>query len=108
MLGSVRFLNSDCDPNCRYNFDRTDKVVQIETFKTITPGDELLVKYSKEFFDDEECCCATSKAKKAASDSFTSGKFLKNRPFNSRLDQMLQMRPLFQLQENPGRGILLR
>ena len=27
MLGSVRFLNSDCEPICCYNFDRMDKVV---------------------------------------------------------------------------------
>ena len=75
MLGSIRFPNSDCDPNWRYNFDRTDKVVQLETLKIITPGDELLVKYSEEFFDDEECLCCTCTAKKVASDTFTSLKF---------------------------------
>ena len=75
MLGSIRFLNSHCDPNCRYYFDKTDKVVQLETLKRITPGDELLVKYSEEFFDDEECLCATCTAKKVASDTFTPAKF---------------------------------
>ena len=75
MLGSIRFLNSDCNPNCRYNFDRTDKVVQLETLKRITPGDELLVKYSEEFFDDEECLCSTCTAKKVTSDTFTPLKF---------------------------------
>ena len=75
MLGSIRFLNSDGDPNCRYDFDRTDKVVQLKTLKRITSGDELLVKYSEEFFDNEECLCATCTAKKVASDTFTLAKF---------------------------------
>ena len=75
MLGSICFLKSDCDPNCRYNFDRTEKVVQQETLKRITPGDELPVKYSKEFFGDEECLYATCTAVKIASDTFTPAKF---------------------------------
>ena len=75
MLGSVRFFNSDCDPNCRYNFDRTVKVLQLETLKRITPGDELLVNYRGEFFDDEECLFATCTATKVGSDTFPPAKF---------------------------------
>ena len=75
MLGSFPFLNSDCHSSCRNNFDRTDKMVQLETLKRITLGDELLVKYSEEFFDDEKCLYATFTAKKVASDTFTPSKF---------------------------------
>ena len=68
MLGSVRFLNSDCEPNCRYNFDRMYKVVQIETINKIGKGDELLVKYGDEFFDVNECFCSTCNSRRRVAD----------------------------------------
>ena len=81
MLGSIRFQISDCDLNCRNNVDGTDRVVQLETLKRITPGDELLVKYSEEFLDDEECLCATCAAKKVASDTFKPAKISEQRTY---------------------------
>ena len=64
MLGSVRFLNWDCEPSCRYNFDRVDKVGQIETINKIGKGEELLVKYGDEIFGANDCFCSTCNSRR--------------------------------------------
>ena len=108
MLGCIAFLRPDCDPNCRHKFDTTDEVVQIEILQGILPGNELLVKFSEECFDDEECLCATCTAKETHQTPSHPQKFLNKGPTNSRLDQMLQMRPLPQFQLKPCGSISLR
>ena len=68
MLGSVFFLNSDCEPNCLYNSHRLERVVQIETINKFGKGDELLVKYSDKFFDVNECFCSTCNFRRRVAD----------------------------------------
>ena len=59
LLGPVRFLNSDCSPNCEYDFSSVSSVVQLRIKKRINPGDELFVKYGAEFFELNSCLCRT-------------------------------------------------
>ena len=59
MLGPLRFINSDCEPNSKYDFSSDQQLVRIETLKKILPGDEILVKYSCHFFEDNKCGCLT-------------------------------------------------
>ena len=52
LLGPVRFVNSHCNENCAYDYTRSDRAVQLVTKKQIKPGDELFVRYGKDFFDN--------------------------------------------------------
>ena len=63
LLGPVRFINSDCDPNCEYEFTSDDDIVRIRTLKKIKPGDEVTVKYGDEFFAANTCQCRTCEIK---------------------------------------------
>ena len=59
MLGPVRFINSDCAPNCEYDFTSSDRIVRLRTLKNLSPGTEITVKYGPDFFEKCECMCAT-------------------------------------------------
>ena len=69
MLGPVRFVNSDCEPNCEYDFSCQDTtIVRLRTLKTIHENMEINVMYGPEFFDEEECCCLTCQFKRPQND----------------------------------------
>ena len=51
LVGPIRFVNSDCDPNCEYDFSSSSGIVQLRTKKRITKQSELLVKYGPEFLN---------------------------------------------------------
>ena len=60
MLGSIRFIISDCEPNCEYDFSSLEKtLVRLRTLKKLKTKDEVLVKYSDDFFSNHECKCRT-------------------------------------------------
>ena len=60
MLGPIRFINSDCEPNCEYDFSSLDKtLVRLRTLKKLKTNDEVLVQYSDDFFSNHECKCRT-------------------------------------------------
>ena len=60
MLGPIRFINSDCNPNCEYDFSSLDKtLVRVRTLRKIKPNEEILVKYGDDFFENMECECQT-------------------------------------------------
>ena len=59
LVGPMRFVNSDCNPNCEYDFSSSDGVVQLKVKKTLYPGSEVLVKYGDEFFEKNTCRCQT-------------------------------------------------
>ena len=59
LLGPVRFVNSDCNPNAEYNFSSDAGIVQLKLRKRINPGDEIIVKYGSEFFELNSCLCRT-------------------------------------------------
>ena len=65
LLGAVRFVNSDCNPNAEFDFGSDQKVVKLRSLKTILPGTEILVKYSDDFFECYSCHCATCKSSSA-------------------------------------------
>ena len=59
LLGPVRFVNSDCEPNCEYDFTSDNDIVRIKTRRKLKPGEEVTVKYSNDFFDINSCLCKT-------------------------------------------------
>ena len=59
LIGPLRFVNSDCNPNVEYDFAGDSGFVKLRVKRRILPGDELLVKYGPEFFDSNECRCRT-------------------------------------------------
>ena len=59
LLGPMRFVNSDCSPNCEYDFSSDSGIVQLRVKKRIYPGDEVFVKYGADFFEFNSCLCRT-------------------------------------------------
>ena len=59
LLGPMRFVNSDCDPNCEYDFSSELGIIQLRVKRRILPGDEILVKYGPDFFEFNACRCRT-------------------------------------------------
>ena len=59
LLGPLRFANSDCSPNCEYDFSSLAGIVELKVKRRLLPGDEILVKYGPEFFEFQECKCRT-------------------------------------------------
>ena len=57
LLGPLRFVNSDCNPNCEYDYSDDAGLVQLRVKRKISPGDELLVKYGPQFFESNSCLC---------------------------------------------------
>ena len=59
LVGPVRFVNSDCNPNCEYDYSSVSGVVQLRTKKQISSNSEILVKYGPDFFKQNSCKCQT-------------------------------------------------
>ena len=59
LLGPMRFVNSDCTPNCEYDFSNMSGLVELRVKRRILPGDEIFVKYGPQFFEFNECKCRT-------------------------------------------------
>ena len=59
LLGPMRFVNSDCSPNCEYDFSSELNFVQLRVKKRLNPGDEVIVKYGPDFFETNACLCRT-------------------------------------------------
>ena len=60
MVGSSRFANHSCRPNCKYNIVDTGrrKIIKLEIIASINFGDEITVFYSSEdFFGEGNACC---------------------------------------------------
>ena len=67
MLGPIRFINSDCEPNCEYDFSSLDKtLVRLRTLKKLKTNDEVLLKYNDDFFSNHECKCRTCSVRERA------------------------------------------
>ena len=62
LLGPVRCINSDCDPNCEYDFSSDVGIVQIRVKKKLQKGDEIFVKYGDDFFATNQCKCRSCNA----------------------------------------------
>ena len=59
LLGPLRFVNSDCNPNCSYDFSSQMGIVELKGERRLLPGDEIFVKYGPDFFEYNECKCRT-------------------------------------------------
>lgn len=59
-FGPARYLNSDCEPNCKLVKRGQIITVKVDEYKTIEEGQELTINY-EEFFIDGECLCTTCK-----------------------------------------------
>ena len=59
LLGRVRFINSDCSPNCEYDFSSDVGIVQIRVRRKLNKGDEVFVKYGEDFFASTQSRCRT-------------------------------------------------
>ena len=59
LLGPMPFVNSDCCPNCEYDFSCELGIIQLRVKRRISHGDELFVKYGTEFFESKACLCRT-------------------------------------------------
>ena len=68
MLGPVRFVNSDCNPNAEYDFSSENKVVKLRSLRSINPKEEILVKYSEDFFESYCCLCRSCQSKTSEKD----------------------------------------
>ena len=66
LLGPLRFVNSDCNPNCEFDFASVSGIVQLRTKRRINPGDELFVKYGPDFFEYNSCLCRTCDIRKTS------------------------------------------
>ncbi|KAL7294502.1 hypothetical protein TKK_0012494 [Trichogramma kaykai] len=56
----ISFVNHDCHPNTEYHF-RTSYSLQLKVIKNIKKGEEILVKYSDDYFgpNNEDCECTS-------------------------------------------------
>ena len=70
LLGPVRFVNSDCNPNVEYDFSSDYGIVQLRVKRKINPGDEIFVKYGPEFFESNACLCRTCHLQKLQETQF--------------------------------------
>ena len=64
VLGPIRFVNSDCNPNCEYDFSSDCGIVQLKVKRKVKPGDQFFVKYGPEFFEYNSCLCKTCELKR--------------------------------------------
>ncbi|EPY50578.1 histone lysine methyltransferase Set9 [Schizosaccharomyces cryophilus OY26] len=62
-LGPARFVNHDCDANCRFN--TSGRRIWLRSVKPIQPGQEITTFYSSNYFgpDNCECLCSTCERK---------------------------------------------
>ncbi|EPX70933.1 histone lysine methyltransferase Set9 [Schizosaccharomyces octosporus yFS286] len=54
-LGPARFVNHDCDANCRFN--TSGRRIWLKSVKPILPGQEITTFYSSNYFGDNNCEC---------------------------------------------------
>ncbi|KAJ1993034.1 histone lysine methyltransferase Set9 [Coemansia spiralis] len=59
-LGPARFVNHDCDSNCRFTAQGADAIC-FQALRTIEPGEEITTDYGGSYFgeNNQECLCAT-------------------------------------------------
>ncbi|KAJ1936560.1 histone lysine methyltransferase Set9, partial [Linderina macrospora] len=59
-LGPARFVNHDCDSNCRFTALGSDAIC-FQALRTIEPGEEITTHYGSNYFGENncECLCAT-------------------------------------------------
>lgn len=68
MLGSLAFLNHDCNFNCTYVV-HVENLLTVKVIKKIKKGEEIFVNYGEHYFDvdNQNCECDTCRQKKIVS-----------------------------------------
>ena len=64
LLGPARFVNHDCDPNCKFITTNKDNIT-IMAIRNIAMGEEITIKYSEDYFgeNNSECLCQTCESR---------------------------------------------
>ena len=75
MLGSTRFANHSCKPNCRFILKEINsrRCIQLEVIKNIFKNDEITVFYGSNFFGEgnQNCLCEHRNEHQHSSGSFS-------------------------------------
>lgn len=58
LVGPLRFVNHDCEPNSRFVTARGNQL-RLRTIRPIVPGEEVTVSYGSTFFGSNRCRCAS-------------------------------------------------
>lgn len=69
LLGPARFVNHDCDPNCKFITTNKDNIT-IMAIRNIAMGEEITIKYSEDYFGDNNCECLCQTCESRAQNGF--------------------------------------
>ncbi|RKO93613.1 hypothetical protein BDK51DRAFT_34139 [Blyttiomyces helicus] len=58
VLGPIRFVNHDCDPNCRF-INCKKSLLGLRVLRDVKPGEEITVLYAADYFAPNQCLCET-------------------------------------------------
>jgi hypothetical protein len=58
MLCTLAFVNSSCEPNCKYVYNKNKQgIISLQTKRYIREGEEITVYYGKGFFGERDKYC---------------------------------------------------
>ncbi|KAF8419589.1 hypothetical protein EV426DRAFT_274612 [Tirmania nivea] len=69
LLGPARFVNHDCDPNCKFITTNKDNIT-IMAIRNIAMGEEITIKYSEDYFGENNCECLCQTCESRAQNGF--------------------------------------
>lgn len=69
LLGPARFVNHDCDPNCKFITTNKDNIT-IMAIRNIAMGEEITIKYSEDYFGEDNCECLCQTCESRAQNGF--------------------------------------
>lgn len=81
LLGPARFVNHDCDPNCKFITTNKDNIT-LMVLRQISIGEELTIMYSENYFGDNNCECLCQTCEIEARNGFAPARKL-NDPTNT-------------------------
>ena len=64
VVGTISFVNHDCQPNCKFIQEKGNKV-SLQAIRDIKVGEELTIFYGNDYFEREnkDCECRTCEGK---------------------------------------------
>ncbi|KAJ1676988.1 histone lysine methyltransferase Set9, partial [Spiromyces aspiralis] len=71
-LGPARFVNHDCDSNCRFTALGSDAIC-FQVLKNIKPGQEITTHYGHNYFGANNCECLCASCEKYGRGGFAKG-----------------------------------
>ncbi|KAF8454613.1 hypothetical protein BDZ91DRAFT_557733 [Kalaharituber pfeilii] len=73
LLGPARFVNHDCNPNCKFITTNKDNV-SLTVIRDIKLGEEITIKYSDSYFGENNCECLCQTCEDNAQNGFALSK----------------------------------